>query len=254
MHLMLVNDDGIRSPWLRILLDAALARGHRVTVAAPMEQQSAKAHAFTVFRPVVAAPVSLPGAHAAWAVDGTPVDCARIGLMCLTKEDPVDLVISGINMGFNAGLAVYPSGTVGAAREASFLQGRALALSAACETPEETVRHFARLGIRLAERLQRCPAPPLSVCNVNCPGLPVAELKAPVVCGLNQVIYADGYEERLSPRGDRYFWLEPERPTVHTPGRDLDLLSRGHITCTFLLADAAAPEGACADFLNELPE
>ena len=121
MNLLLVNDDGIDSPLLHILCRAAAARGHHVTVCAPSVQQSAKGHSFTVFTPVMVHPRELEGAAAAWAVDGTPVDCTRLGLMALCEE-PVDLVISGINNGFNAGLATYVSGTVGAAREAAFVR------------------------------------------------------------------------------------------------------------------------------------
>ena len=68
---------------------------------------------------------------AAWQVEGTPADCTRLGLRALAQE-PVDLVISGINDGWNLGLLTYVSGTVAAAREAAFLGYPALAVSAGC--------------------------------------------------------------------------------------------------------------------------
>ena len=104
MNILLVNDDGIDSPYLALLCRAAAARGHRVTVCAPSTQQSAKSHSFTIFTPVTVHPREVEGACAAWAVDGTPVDCVRLGLLSLCG-DGVDLVLSGINDGFNTGLA-----------------------------------------------------------------------------------------------------------------------------------------------------
>lgn len=246
MHLLLVNDDGIDSPLLHRLSEAAATRGHRVTVAAPKTQQSARSHAFTVFEPLVVEEARVPGAQAAWAVHGTPVDCTRIGLMELAGA-PVDLVISGINNGYNAGLATYVSGTVGAAREAAFMQGCALAVSMHPETPEETVRYFADYAVRLAERLVNTAVPWQSVCNVNVPPVPVSQLKKAVICPISRGMYKDGYEGRVSPRGTRYYWLTPEQPDESpAPGTDLYCLREGHITVSFLVPDggAAGQDGA----------
>lgn len=91
------------------------ARGHRVTVCAPALPQSAKSHALTVHSPLCARSATMEGSAAAWQVEGTPADCTRLGLRALAQE-PVDLVISGINDGWNLGLLTYVSGTVAAAR------------------------------------------------------------------------------------------------------------------------------------------
>ena len=50
MHFLIVNDDGINSPFLPILTQAVKRAGHRVTVCVPATQQSAKAHAFSIER------------------------------------------------------------------------------------------------------------------------------------------------------------------------------------------------------------
>lgn len=54
MNVLLANDDGIDSRLLAALCRAVAARGHHVTVCAPSGQQSAKAHSFTIFEPVMA--------------------------------------------------------------------------------------------------------------------------------------------------------------------------------------------------------
>ena len=100
MHILLTNDDGIHAPGLRALAGGFIAAGHRVTVCAPDRERSAASHSVTLGRALKAAAVDYPGAENAWAVDGTPSDCASLGLW-LTREDPVDLVAAGVNCGMN---------------------------------------------------------------------------------------------------------------------------------------------------------
>ena len=117
MHIFLVNDDGIGSRGIMALLEAAAERGHEVTMCAPRYQQSAASHRFTLTEPIYVKewPVDRPGCQA-YAITGSPVDCVRVGLQQLVDR-PVDIVISGVNDGYNAGMAVHYSGTVGAAME-----------------------------------------------------------------------------------------------------------------------------------------
>ena len=151
----------------------------------------------------------------------------------------MDLVLSGINDGFNTGLATYVSGTVGAAREAAFARKPALAVSMQTGTPPETRAFFADWAVALGERLVDYPVPDQAVCSVNVPAVPMHLLQPPVMCPISREHWEDGYERRESPRGGSYFWLMPETFNIPpTPGSDMDYLSRGHITCTFL-----APEG-----------
>ena len=242
MNLLLVNDDGISSPSLHLLGRAAKARGHHVLLCAPATQQSAKSHSFTIATPLIARPQQMDCADEAWAVEGTPADCARLGLMALPKEK-VDLVISGINAGYNAGLATFVSGTVGAAREVAFQGVPAMAASAGLGVPPETLALFAEWVITVAEKLVDYPRPELSVCNVNVPPVPVHELKAPVLCPISRNVYQDTYVRRESPRGDIYFWLTPEQPADEpTPGSDIDWLEKGHITMTFLTPEGCQQE------------
>lgn len=103
MHFLIVNDDGINSPFLPILTQAVKRAGHRVTVCVPATQQSAKAHAFSIEQPILAEKREVPDADEAWAIFGTPVDSCRIGAMNLAPD--ADAVISGINLGYNVGMS-----------------------------------------------------------------------------------------------------------------------------------------------------
>ena len=100
MHLMLVNDDGIRAPGIRALCAAAVAAGHRVSVCAPDCERSAASHSITLRQGLRAERTDFPGAEVAYAVSGTPADCARLGLYLIPG---VDAVISGVNNGSNLG-------------------------------------------------------------------------------------------------------------------------------------------------------
>lgn len=233
MHILMTNDDGYTSPLLHALSKAAAARGHRVTVCAPATQQSAKSHAFTIFDPLFANEIQIEGADEAWSITGTPVDCCRIGFMSLTKD--VDLVISGINHGINAGLATYVSGTVGAAREAAFQRYPAMAVSVEYSASPEDATWFADYCIRTGEKLVTSDYPPFSVCNVNLPPIPYTQVVGAKIAPISNQIYKDTYEKRVSPRNQTYFWLKP-MDQYQTPeeGSDLYLLDHGYITVSFL--------------------
>ena len=64
-----------------------------------------------------------------WAVNGSPADCVKLSIGELFKDNPVDLVVSGINSGLNAGINVLYSGTVAAAIEGAFFGVTSVAVS-----------------------------------------------------------------------------------------------------------------------------
>ncbi|MGQ3412089.1 5'/3'-nucleotidase SurE [Natrinema sp. LN54] len=141
-HILLTNDDGIDAPGIRALHDALSAVG-TVTVVAPDRNRSAvgrslsygrtrsadnddlsldlEADSFTSLVPHVDHDLG-------YAVDGTPCDCAIVGVKAL--EPTPDIVVSGCNSGANLGTYVFSrSGTVSAAMEAAFLGTPSIAVS-----------------------------------------------------------------------------------------------------------------------------
>ena len=152
MHILLVNDDGIGSDGILALAREALSRGHRVSMVAPQRQQSAAGQHISLIDPIFVKEydMGLPLA-AAYGVAGTPTDCVRLALFALIQE-PIDLVMSGINDGYNAGMAVYYSGTVGAAREAALGKRHSMAVSIHHRATATMLAHLARYAVRLGER------------------------------------------------------------------------------------------------------
>lgn len=117
-HALVTNDDGIESAFLHRLVDALLPH-FRVSVAAPAFEQSWTGRCMTRHGEIEAihSPSTFPEGVEAWAISGTPTDCANIALGNLLKERP-DIVLSGINIGFNTTeTLILSSGTVAGAIE-----------------------------------------------------------------------------------------------------------------------------------------
>lgn len=127
MHVLLTNDDSHTSPLFHFLIDQ-LRPMAQLTIVVPMEEQSWTGKAITRFGYLYMEAIRL-GDVEAYCVDGTPADCINLGLHHVTPRKP-DLVVSGINIGINAGLGfVLSSGTVGACLEANLAGVPAIALS-----------------------------------------------------------------------------------------------------------------------------
>ncbi len=126
MKILITNDDGIQSPVLPLLAEWAKKLGE-VTVAAPKVEQSGKSQAINFMHPVEITTVDLVSGVTAYAVDSTPADCVRFGVLGLNQR--YDLILSGINRGYNLGDDIVYSGTCGAIFEGSRLNIKGLAIS-----------------------------------------------------------------------------------------------------------------------------
>jgi 5'-nucleotidase len=125
---LLSNDDGVSSFYLRALAEA-LKEHFDVVIAAPKCEQSWIGRAMTRRRPVAVEKCEVAGC-VAWSIDGTPCDCVNIAMQHLLEGRRPDIVVSGINIGYNAGIPfILSSGTLGAAIEGAVWQCRALAAS-----------------------------------------------------------------------------------------------------------------------------
>ena len=250
MHIFLVNDDGIGAKGIMALVHAAVNRGHEVTMCAPRDPQSGASHRFSLIDPSYVSewPTEIPGCKA-WSITGSPVDCVRVGLGHLV-EKPADIVISGINNGYNSGVAVHYSGTVGAAMEGAFHHLHAMAVSIHHESTQEMLDHFAHYCIEMAEKYVSVSVPDSTILNINAPLTPPEELQPPVYVPLDTACYTDGYVRRESPRMGTYFWLDSSSSMeASEPGSDNDYLSRGHITLT-LMGHPAQQDKAFWDALH----
>src|ERR1041385_222720 len=122
-RILVTNDDGVHSDGIRLLAETLAPLGD-ITVVAPIQEASAIGHALTLRRPLR---IDTIGPRV-FAIDGTPTDCVNIAITHVLKGKP-DLIVSGINKGWNLGDDVTYSGTVSGALEAALLGIPAIAVS-----------------------------------------------------------------------------------------------------------------------------
>ena len=127
MRILITNDDGINAPGLAVMQDIAnqLAESREVWTVAPATEQSGTGHCVSFTKPFQIVRID----DRKFCVDGTPADCVLAAIHEVMKQEPPDLVLSGVNSGNNAGENVLYSGTVGAALEAALQGFKAIALS-----------------------------------------------------------------------------------------------------------------------------
>jgi 5'-nucleotidase len=229
-RILVCNDDGINGPGLPSLI-AAMRRIGRVTVSVPEHERSADSHSLTLHKPIRVRKV----ADSVYTLNGSPADCSRFGVLELLKSK-VDLVVSGINRGYNLGEDVIYSGTVAAAMEATLLRIPSIAFSMQPEADD--YRPAAAFAQKLARQVLRRGLP-LGVClNVNFPVPPKGGYKSALPAKLGRRIYGTDITRRADPRGLDYFWLAGRQVSgVDEPGTDVGAVSRGKISITPLKID-----------------
>ena len=175
---LVTNDDGIDVHGLTILVDA-LADHADVYVVAPADQQSGKSHSITFLRDVTPQQREVKGAVEAWVLDGTPADCVMWAIDYMKDEEGItpDFVISGINLGYNTGLAAYYSGTVAGAREGAINGIRSIALSVGGPDSSDAEHFDYVLGLLPQIMEMSMQIDSRTVLSVNAPDLPSWEIK-----------------------------------------------------------------------------
>ena len=226
MRILIANDDGVNAPGLAALHEA-LHDVAACTVMAPQQDRSGASSSLTLDRPLH--PQEL--ANGFISVDGTPTDCVHLALNGYL-EQPMDMVVAGINLGANLGDDVLYSGTVAAAHEAALLGYQAIAMSCLEFRPKH-MDTSARIAVFMADYLAAHPLPFGTLLNVNVPDLPMEELRGIQCAPICVEEYALPYIERLDPRGGKYYWSPRERITnVGTADVDEYWASRGYVTVT----------------------
>ena len=236
-RILVVNDDGLHGEGLTPLR-LALATLGQVTAIVPERERSAASHCLTLHKPLRLKPQG-PGL---WAINGTPADCARIGVLHHMRAG-VDLVVSGINRGHNMGTDVVYSGTVAAASEAALLGVPAIAVSQGLRRGRADYRAAAGFTVRLAKKLLSRPKKGLLL-NVNVPPLAPEAVKGWKTASLGVRLYDQSVAVRRDPRGDAYFWMVGRWVRGRNlPGTDIAAVKAGYISVTPLRLDRTDTEG-----------
>jgi len=235
MHILLTNDDGIHAEGLHALFNT-LKDKHDISVVAPKHEQSATSHRLTIKDPLRAEKINFSNGLTGYAVDGTPVDCIKLGISSLLSQRP-DWVISGINPGANTGFNVFYSGTVAAARESVAMGIPSMAVSIAYGKVLDFTgaAHFI---CQLLEKVSNQIFPFGTLLNVNFPQGPVSQAKGIKLA--RQAIYHlyELYQERKDPRNENYYWISDESfPITNELNTDLGTIEKNYITISPIKID-----------------
>jgi 5'-nucleotidase len=248
--ILVTNDDGVHSEGIGALADALRPLGE-VMIVAPHQESSAIGHALTLRRPLRLEQVG----ERVYMVDGTPTDCVNIGVAILLKGELPDLIVSGINTGWNLGDDVTYSGTVAGALEGALLGVQSIAVS----LQRTRDRRFdfgpsAVAAAQLAEMMLRQPLPERTFLNVNIPKGTPKGYRRTVQGKRNHVTKI---AERLDPRGQPYYWIEEGFDKwAAQESSDYHACKDGYISVTLLQPDMTAHSAhdALASLPGALPE
>ena len=238
MRILLSNDDGVFAPGLAVLEEIARSVTDDVWIAAPQEEQSGQARAITLNAPVR---VREEG-EKRFAVAGTPSDAVLLGVLDIMKDNPPDLVLSGVNRGQNIAEDTSQSGTVAAAIEGMHLGIPSIAFSQGRNfrrgqpIPWDTARAW---GPRVLKGLLKAGWPKNVVINVNFPDrLPEDVSGIEVTRQGFRDQHLNHLDKRQDLRGTDYFWIGYSGQLSQPPeGTDLRAIYEGRISVTPLHID-----------------
>jgi 5'-nucleotidase len=224
MRILVSNDDGVQSPGIRALAESLAAVGE-VWIVAPDRERSAASHSLSLFQPLRIS----RQAERVYATDGTPADCVYLAINHIMKDNPPDLVVSGINHGPNIADDITYSGTVAAALEATMLGIPAVAISLCLRgRAGKELEPAAKFARSLVESLQAHRLPPGVLLNVNVP--PQSDGVRYRVTRQGKRSYGQEVVEREDPRGRRYFWISgSELAHENRPGSDANAVYDEHV-------------------------
>ena len=230
MRILVTNDDGIRAPGIDVLEHIARQLSDDVWVVAPHIEQSGVGHSLTFRNPLRLTEVS--PRH--YYVDGTPTDCVILALEKVLKDNPPDLVLSGINHGENLAESMTQSGTIGATIQATLQDIPAIALSQVTKEAKEIDWTVAKKhGPELISKLVAEPWEKNVLMNINFPYCALED-----VTGIRLVPH--GKRENLTtmvecvdPRDNPYYWTGALREQVNlVENTDLKVVQENYISVT----------------------
>ena len=199
MNILLVNDDGIYSNGI-LRLAEKLAKMHNVTVVAPQNQMSGTGHSMTLYGYVNFSKINILNGIECYIVSGTPADCVKVAVNLILTVKP-DLIISGINKGFNLGTDIVYSGTVNSALEGAVHGIKAIAVS-----QEYGIKDFEFSSEFVVKNLQKLfsllPDDAQTILNINIPSDDVNTIKGVKIAKIGRKLFKENYafEENLGFR------------------------------------------------------
>jgi len=230
-RILVSNDDGVHAPGIAAIAIILQLIGTPIIVA-PAENQSGKGHSIVTTEPIFREDLTLPNGLRAIGLTATPASTVNVALRNIVMPAP-DLVVSGINRGYNLGFSAYLSGTVGAAREAAMHGIPAIAASLAEGATAEDLVSAAEEVFGAARRVKQFGLPPNTFLNVNVPRMPAGGYKGYMIT--TQALMQGGQEsfaETKHPSGRTIYWNVYKEGANAPQGTDIWAVENGYVSVT----------------------
>ncbi len=202
--ILVVNDDGITAPGIKVLIEEMQKIGE-VTVVAPESPQSGMGHAITIGKPLRIDEVKIYPGVRMYKCSGTPVDCVKLAVNKIFKGKKPDLCVSGINHGLNNSINVLYSGTMSAAVEGAIEGIQSIGYSYDDFSDEADFEKCRPLVRSIAQEVLKNGMPTGTLLNVNFPN--VDTIKGVKICRQANAKWAEEFDERRDPANRSYYWL-----------------------------------------------
>lgn len=238
--ILITNDDGINAPGIHELINYVADMG-RITAIAPDGPHSGQSSAISVNKALRVTRHDDYNGTEMYSVNGTPVDCVKLGIHAVLKEQP-DFILSGINHGANSGNSAIYSGTMGAVFEGCMLGIPSIGFSYLSHD-ESADLSVCRDIVRKITSAVIAAGLPHDVClNVNIPK--VAAVNGIKITRAARGFWTEEYADYTDPHGRPFYWLtgkfHNEEPD--SPDTDLYWLDRGYASVVPCRPDQSATD------------
>ncbi len=239
-EILLMNDDSVNAAGIRHLAQIFRRYGD-VTVVAPKDPQSAKSAALTMDRPLTLRQLEVTPASGelgevrVYSFDGTPADCAKMGVNMFIEEGRMpDLAISGINHGSNASVAALYSGTLGAITETTLYGIPSIGFSLDCHDDNPDFAVVDAYVDEIMERFFACPPAKEVYLNINFPDIAPEQVRGIRLASQGRGRWHKEFVKGSNPRGGEIYWMVGEFLNLAPSGDDVTddhvLMKDGYIT------------------------
>lgn len=237
--IFITNDDGVDAKGIRSLVAILSGRG-RVVVVAPDGPQSGQSSSITVDHPLRIRRHSDYEEAEIYSVNGSPVDCVKLGLHAVVGVRP-DIIVSGINHGSNAGNSVIYSGTMGAAMEGCLAGIPSVGFSLLDYSRDADFSHMSDLISGVVDKVLEHGLPDGVCLNVNAPAGSFSGVK---VVRAARGFWTEEYVAYTDPMGRPFYLLSGHFHNAEPDATDTDeyWLHRGEATIVPVQVDQSAPQ------------
>ena len=231
-RILVSNDDGVHAPGISALAQVLQAIGE-VSIVAPSENHSGAGHSIITSQPIFREDLTLPNGLRAIGLTATPASTMNVAIQNIARPRP-DLVVTGINRGYNLGFSGYLSGTIGGAREAAMHGIPSIASSLAESGVPRDLVYAAEEVLGVARRVKQWGLPPNTFLNVSIPAMPQGGYKGYMVT--TQAL-ARGGEERFAESkhpssGRTIYWNVYKEGGDAPQGTDIWAVANGYVSVT----------------------